>query len=416
MIDTLVIKESVAETYRRLGFAVVAAAPDAGVLRGSGAVVTLAEGPMSGRVLVAESEQYISLEPEDDANEYPVSKMGAVAVARQAFLDADWWRDAQAAYAARPSGQARPAFRAAAAALVPAAEGRETVVFDTVDVLALLRSLRVAREMKLRARYVAAGDEYRLLPEVVAARPDLILRVAFPQPDKLDREEEWLDVPLSRLRTYDRAPSNPKWLRDAGLEFSFTTAGLEDVKDFDKRVRAALERGLSADDALAALTTIPARQLGLADRLGTIASGKIANLVVETGEPFAEKSRVSEIWIDGNRFESKQKKEAPATETAAAPAESPKPDRRSSPAREAGPVAAPSAVVVRGATVWTQGTAGILEEADVLVVGGKISAVGKGLAAPAGALEIDGRGKHVTPGIVDAHSHTAVDGDVNEGS
>ena len=48
------------------------------------------------------------------------------------------------------------------------------------------------------------------------------------------------------------------------------------------------------------------------------------------------------------------------------------------------PVAAPAAVVVRGATVWTQGPAGILEDADVLVVDGRVAAVGKGLAAPGG--------------------------------
>ena len=72
--------------------------------------------------------------------------------------------------------------------------------------------------------------------------------------------------------------------------------------------------------------------------------------------------------------------------------------------------------MVRGATVWTQGPDGILENADLLVVGGKVAAVGKNLAAPAGALEIDGRGKHVTPGILDAHSHTALDDSTNEGS
>jgi imidazolonepropionase-like amidohydrolase len=69
---------------------------------------------------------------------------------------------------------------------------------------------------------------------------------------------------------------------------------------------------------------------------------------------------------------------------------------------------------VRGATIWTEGAAGILENADLLVSGGRIAGVGRGLARPAGALEVDGRGRHVTPGIIDAHSHTAVDGQVNE--
>ena len=105
------------------------------------------------------------------------------------------------------------------------------------------------------------------------------------------------------------------------------------------------------------------------------------------------------------------KKETEKKETAASTA-----GVRPIPPRWAGPLAAPQAVVVRGATVWTESDAGILENADLLVVGGRITAVGKGIAAPAGAIEIDGKGKHVTPGIVDAHSHSAVDGHVNEGS
>src|SRR5206468_3013730 len=91
-------------------------------------------------------------------------------------------------------------------------------------------------------------------------------------------------------------------------------------------------------------------------------------------------------------------------------------DVRPAPARNAGPLASPPAVIVRGASVWTQGPAGILEATDVLVVHGKIAAIGRNFAAPAGAVEVDGRGKHVTPGIIDAHSHTAIGGDVNEGS
>ena len=77
VIDTLVVKEDVAEEYRRLGFAVAAAVPAAGVLRGSGAVVSLADGSIPGRIVDAADGQYVALEPDADATEYPVSKMGA---------------------------------------------------------------------------------------------------------------------------------------------------------------------------------------------------------------------------------------------------------------------------------------------------------------------------------------------------
>jgi len=74
----------------------------------------------------------------------------------------------------------------------------------------------------------------------------------------------------------------------------------------------------------------------------------------------------------------------------------------------------PQTVVVRGATVWTADEAGILEDADLVVDDGRIVAVGRDLRVPRGALEIDGSGLHVTPGIIDAHSHAAIIGGVNE--
>src|SRR5206468_5224976 len=78
------------------------------------------------------------------------------------------------------------------------------------------------------------------------------------------------------------------------------------------------------------------------------------------------------------------------------------------------PPGQPAVVLVKNATLWTAGPQGTLENADLLVRAGKIAAVGKGLLAPAGAVVIDAAGKHVAPGIVDEHSHSAILGNVNE--
>jgi imidazolonepropionase-like amidohydrolase len=76
----------------------------------------------------------------------------------------------------------------------------------------------------------------------------------------------------------------------------------------------------------------------------------------------------------------------------------------------------PEVLVVRHATIWTSGPQGKLADADLLVKKGKIAAVGAHLAAPAGAVEIDATGKHVSPGIFDPHSHSDIVGNVNEGT
>ncbi len=74
----------------------------------------------------------------------------------------------------------------------------------------------------------------------------------------------------------------------------------------------------------------------------------------------------------------------------------------------------PEYILIKNATIWTCSDAGKLENADMLIRRGIIEKIGKNLEVPKGAVIIDATGKHVTPGIIDAHSHTAITGGVNE--
>ena len=73
----------------------------------------------------------------------------------------------------------------------------------------------------------------------------------------------------------------------------------------------------------------------------------------------------------------------------------------------------PRYVLVQNATIWTMGDSGVLENADLLIDRGAVAEVGRDLRVPRNAVVIDGTGKHVTPGLIDAHLHSGVDG-VNE--
>ncbi len=81
----------------------------------------------------------------------------------------------------------------------------------------------------------------------------------------------------------------------------------------------------------------------------------------------------------------------------------------------AAPAAAPPPVVIRNATILTV-TKGTIEKGSILIRDGRIAAVGTSVQAPPDATVIDGAGRFVMPGIIDAHSHIAVEGSVNEGS
>jgi len=74
----------------------------------------------------------------------------------------------------------------------------------------------------------------------------------------------------------------------------------------------------------------------------------------------------------------------------------------------------PENVIVKNATIWTQGPEGKLENADLLVSRGRIVQVGEGIDIPGDAVIVDGTGKHVTPGLVDPHLHSSIKGGVNE--
>jgi len=72
-------------------------------------------------------------------------------------------------------------------------------------------------------------------------------------------------------------------------------------------------------------------------------------------------------------------------------------------------------ILIEDATLLTV-THGNIEHGSILIRDGKIAAVGADLKAPEGATVIDAKGQYVMPGIIDCHSHIAVDGSVNEGS
>src|SRR5262249_9573513 len=109
-------------------------------------------------------------------------------------------------------------------------------------------------------------------------------------------------------------------------------------KKFRANLQMALDRGLSETDALAALTTVPAKLSGAEDLLGTIAPGKLANLtIVEGTNYFNPDNKVGAVWIDGRIYEAPSE-EAKAEKKAAAKSEKP---ASSEPAKTAKPKEAP---------------------------------------------------------------------------
>jgi imidazolonepropionase-like amidohydrolase len=78
--------------------------------------------------------------------------------------------------------------------------------------------------------------------------------------------------------------------------------GVDAPRDIIRALKKSIDLGLSKEDALKALTIHPAEFFGLASRLGSIESGKIANLTVTDGDLFDEKTKVRMVFIDGVKY------------------------------------------------------------------------------------------------------------------
>jgi imidazolonepropionase-like amidohydrolase len=422
-------REKTLGPLRELGFTVGVVAPARGIIRGTSALVTLAEQNPNEVVLKPDVFQHIvfDLQPAEDRR-YPGSLMGVIASVRQSLLDARYYALDHADYQKHPQGRKRPEFDPALEALAPAADRRMRVVLEPGSALMADRAARISRELGLDFCLVSSGQEWRRPDLAKATGAAFIVPLNFPTLPKLPDEGDWEQVQLDPLRAWDWAPENAALLRRQGREVALTTYGLADKKKFRPNLRLALDRGLSETDALAALTTVPARLCGVESQLGTIEAGKLANLtVVEGASYFEPEAKVRAVWIDGRIYRIPGA-EPKATPEAAKPA-STAADKKKEPLRERwrarvahspldgrGPLAEPKAILIERATVWTGGTNGVLTNAQVLVSGGSILEVGylgKRKTGP-DTLVIDGQGLHVTPGLIDPHSHTAILGAVNE--
>jgi imidazolonepropionase-like amidohydrolase len=500
-----------AEELRSQGFAAVQSVRKDGIFRGRAVVATLGEGLPNDLVLRPYSWHCASFDKGSSRQAYPGSLMGSIALIRQTLYDLDWYNRAHSAYELNAS-QELPEFNAALEAL--AAVVNEMLIFETDHEQSLLRAEKIADEFGIPFIHVGSGREYASIDEVAATDATMILPVAYPETPKIETIEDELGLTLAQLRHWERAATNPGVVEGAGIGFALTTHGLKKPELFLENVREAVKRGLSKQQALRSLTTIPAQICDVADQVGTLDPGKLANFFISEGDIFEDEAAIYSVWIQGKEYEVEPLPEVdprgdyqlnlrthemmlsitgsptkpngkyefgsskgklddleidknrltfaitldtlaydgvlrflgrleddtfagqcllpdgdlinwsaarvapfqPEADTVDSDTLETLVSRLSYPNKAYGFFESPRQqdVLIRNVNVWTSADTGLLENTDVLVRDGKFAAIGPELVAPVGVEVIDAAGKHLTAGIIDAHSHIAIAGDVNE--
>lgn len=300
------------------GITSVLATPAGNIFRGQSALVNVVappDDPQIGSVAdvrrtmtVVEAPVALHVNFNPGGGPYPASLMGAISFVRQSFMDAVWQRQALKYYEKNPATP-RPAWDPALNGLLPAADRQIPVAFQADEAREIARVLKLAKELNIRPIVTSARKADEMAAELKAANAPVIYTLNYPtRPRTLPPGG---DEPLATLRARANAPKVPAALAKAGVSFAFETGGLAQPRDFVRNAARAITEGLPADAALKALTIDAARIAGAADRVGSLEKGKIANVIVTSGDLFAEATRIRYVFVDG-RMVNLESGDAPA--------------------------------------------------------------------------------------------------------
>jgi hypothetical protein len=308
--DDVSLSDKRIESWRNSGFTTVVSAPKGGMFPGQAAVLDLAGDRASEMVVKTPVAFPVSLQPSGGFGNFPGALMGALAYVHQVWLDTDWSAQVQAMYEKNPRGVARPRYDRTEAVLGQAIEDHTLVLIPANNSVQLRRALHLVDLWKLddedHVDGVVYGGQmaYEVASEFAAKKVPVLVNLKWPEAEK-DADPD--DKPsLRTLRFRDKAPSSPAALAKAGVPFAFYSGGITAPKDILKAAKKSIDAGLAPDAALRALTLTPAEIYRVADRMGSIEAGKIANLIVTDGDLFDEKTKIKMVFVDGKRFETRE--------------------------------------------------------------------------------------------------------------
>src|SRR5437588_5755963 len=289
------------------GIISVVTEPEGGIISGSSAMLNLAGWTPQEMTLKAPLAMHIHFprlrtnafdeQPQDEeaVKEAAKNYTKQIDKLRDAFKDAQAYAKASAARTNHPDIK-RVNRDLILEALVPVVEGREPVVMRANLERDIRAALKFADEFKLKVILADAEDVARVIPELKSRNIPVILGPILSLPPREDDP-------------YDLVFTNAKALYDAGVPFAIQSSDQHNARNLPYHAAACAAFGLPKDAALKAITISPAQIFGVADRVGSLEAGKLANVIVTDGDPLEIVTHVKRLFIGGEDIplESNQK-------------------------------------------------------------------------------------------------------------
>ncbi len=301
-----------------------------------------------------------------EEKQLPTTRMAELAVLRKVFTDAQQ-------YQSQHPEETDPKMEA----LLPALDGTLPIRINCHTSQDIRNAISFAAEFNLKLIIEGATEAYKVIDEIKQSKTPVIISGII-QPGQRETKDYTRDIALGRVN-----PENPGALAKAGIKFAIYATTDETIPDLQFIAGYAVSQGLSPEEALKAITIAPAEILGIADRVGSIETGKDADLVILTGEPFKIQSVVDKTLINGRIVYA-----GTAVETEKQTIEQ-------------------SQIAIHARRIFT-GSRGQINNGLILIKGSKITYVGDPKLIPHKASVIDAGKSVVIPGMIDIHSHVGL--------
>lgn len=301
--------------FRKAGFTMAQVVPEGRMMPGQGAIILLHGASADEMILKDESSMFAQWRGAGGV--YPSNLLGVTATWKDMYRNAAYQEAYQKAYEENPAGKARPKNSEETAALFPVVTGELPVMFRAEDLLAVHRAMALAEDLGFRLMLGEVAQCWSLAQQFASQEEvSIFLTLSLPELEETTADPDTISDPLEKeiaalsQRKYDAAMAHitqAATMQEAGVLFGFSTIEVKS-KEVLPNLQIMMEHGLSADAALAALTTSPATLLGVEGVAGTVTPGKLANLVVMTGPFGEESSKIKMTTVEGELFEFEVKK------------------------------------------------------------------------------------------------------------
>jgi imidazolonepropionase-like amidohydrolase len=169
------------------------------------------------------------------------------------------------------------------------------------------RVAAIAKEMGLKNPVVVGAQEgWHSIPALKQVGAAAVVSLNWPAPDSVTGyafSQVGATTATVKAPTTAEVRGNAAALAKAGVTVALASFGGESGATFRDRIRSTIEAGMSPDDALKAATVAPATLLGISSVVGTIEVGKLANLVVVTGNDlFATGTPIKHVFVEGRLY------------------------------------------------------------------------------------------------------------------